>query len=119
MEIAWQALLYSRYYDESELWAYPKEIVSDSEIKLLLSEVMVIVGIFVMNNNVFKFGEDICVQESKGGTGNRLTGTLAETVIISQCCVFSKRMENAGVKNETIPKVVDNVTLCFTVIRPG
>ena len=82
--------------DDYDLWYFPTENPSDQEIKVMLAEVIAIAVKVVFNNHVFKFDGDIYIQVNEGGTGVRLTGVLAEIVMILWCSELSRRMENAG-----------------------
>ena len=49
----------------------------------------------------------------------RLTGILAEIVMIIWCSELTEILENAGVKNDMIPRFVDDITLVPTIVPPG
>ena len=73
----------------------------------------------VMNNHVFVFNGEIYVQENEGGTGIRLTGVLAEIVMIIWCKDLTLKLSEAGIENKIIPRFVDDITLLPSVTPPG
>ena len=72
-----------------------------------------------MNNHIFEFDGIVYLQENEGSTGVRLSGMLAEIVMIFWCQELSKRLEKAGIVNDLIPRFVDDNTPLPTVIPPG
>ena len=105
--------------DEYDQWTFPTANPSESDIKTLLAEATAVSVRSVMNNHVFEFDGEVYVQTDEGSTGLRLTGVLAEIIMILWSKELSEKMTKAGVKNDLIPRFVDDITLLPTVIKPG
>ena len=73
----------------------------------------------IMNNHIYVFDGKVLLQEDEGSIGMRLTGILAEIVMIFWCKKLAEKLENLGVKNELLPRYVDDITMLPTVIQPG
>ena len=63
--------------------------------------------------------DKIYLQSDEGSTGVRLTGILAEIIMILWCDDLSRRLETAGIKNSILPRFVDDITMVPTKIPPG
>ena len=61
----------------------------------------------IMDNHVFIFGDKIYLQSNEGSTGVRLTGILAEIIMILCCDDLSRKLERVGIKNSILPRFVD------------
>ena len=105
--------------DEYTSWTFPKEILSDNEEKVILTEAVVVAVETIINNHMFIFNDKIYLQEDEGSTGVRLTGILAEIIMILWCQELSNQLEKIGITNDLIPRYVDDITLLPTVVPPG
>ena len=102
-----------------DLWSFPKESLTESEIRIMFAEIIAVGVTLVMNNHVFAFDNKVYVQINEGSTGVRLTGIMSEIVMILWCCELARRLENVGVENSMMPRFVDDITLVPSVVPPG
>ena len=72
-----------------------------------------------MNNHIYEFDGKILLQKDEGSIGMRLTGILAEIIMINWCDKLSKKLKSVGIKNDLLPRFVDDITMLPTVIPPG
>ena len=105
--------------NEYSSWSFPESQPKDTDIKNMLAEAMSFAVKLIMNNHIIMFGDEIYVQSDEGSTGVRLTGILAEIVMILWCSELSRRLEKASIQNDMLPRFVDDITMCPTVIPPG
>ena len=105
--------------DEYDLWMFPKDNPTEMEVTIMFTEAIIIGVKLLMNNHIFIFNNQIYLQSNEGSTGVRLTGILAEIVMILWCKELSERLETAGVKNDILPRFVDDITMVPTIIPPG
>ena len=72
-----------------------------------------------MNYHVFIFNGSFYLQEDGGSIGVRLTGLLAEVMMILWCKSLKEKRSLAGIKGELLPRFVDDITILPTVIPSG
>merc|ERR1711954_300729 len=105
--------------DTYSSWIFPKQYYNESDDKIMMSEVIAFAVKFVMNNHIYVFDGNVYLQENEGSIGIRLTGLLAEIIMIIWCKKFSSQMEEIGVQNDLLSRFVDDLTVLPTVIPPG
>ena len=105
--------------NQYDTWSFPTEDPTNQQMKCLWAETLAVATKLVMNNHIFMFDGQIYIQENEGGTGVRLTGILAEVVMIFWTEELSKRLTKIGVVNELISRFVDDMTILPTVIPAG
>ena len=105
--------------EETSEWKFPAKSPNEADVKVMFSEIIGFAVNFVMNNHIFVFNGEIYVQQNEGGTGIRLTGVLAEIIMILWCKELAERLIKAGISNQIIPRFVDDITMLPTVIPPG
>ena len=108
-----------KYKDEYDKWVFPTENPDEKDIKKLFAEAIAYSCKLVMSNHVFMFDGEVYVQTNEGSTGLKLTGVLAELKMILWCIELSEKMVKTGVKNELLPRFVDDITMLPSVIKPG
>ena len=72
-----------------------------------------------MNNHVYKFGDNIRVQENEGGIGVELTGVLADLRLLKWCIVLEEKLKKLHIQNDLDDRYVDDITVLPTVLPPG
>ena len=70
------------YYDS---WKFPKENFNKYEQKQMIVEAVSVAINLIMNNHIYVFDGKVFLQEDEGSIGMRLTGILAEIVMIFWC----------------------------------
>ena len=76
----------------AQTWKFPKENFTVDEEKLMLSEVLGFLVKFIMNNHIYVFNGDVYLQTDEGSIGIRLTGLLADIIMIIWCMKFSDQL---------------------------
>ena len=84
-----------------------------------MSELIAFAVKFIMNNHIYVFDGNVYLQEKEGSIGIRLTGLLAEIIMIIWCKKFSNKLKEIGISNDLLSRYVDDMTVLPTVIPPG
>ena len=85
----------------------------------MFAEALAIVVHMIMNNHVYVFDDEIILQQNEGSIGLRITGLLAEIVMILWCKTFSEKLKELKIENDLLPRFVDDITLAPTIIPEG
>ena len=103
----------------NDSWNFSEVNFTVNEQKQMISEAISIAINLIMNNHIYVFDGKVFLQENEGSIGIRLTGILAEIVMIFWCKKLSEKLENIGIKNDLLPRFVDDITMLPTVVPPG
>ena len=85
----------------------------------MIAEMIALIVKFIMNNHIYVFNGEVYLQENEGSIGIRLTGVLADIVMILWCQKFASKLKDIGVENDLLTRFVDDITILPTVIKPG
>ena len=105
--------------DKYELWEFSDTKPSKSVIKHLNAESVYIATKLMMDNHMYKFSNDIRVQDNSGSIGVEFTGVAAEIHMLKWCQKFCQKMQELGIKNSLHARLVDDITLMPKIIEPG
>ena len=73
----------------------------------------------VMENNVYKFGDEFRIQSEGGAIGVRATGDVAKAVMVRWDVEFNKRLERLLTKPLLYKRYIDDQNLLIECVKPG
>ena len=68
-----------------ELWNFHSNQPEKAVIRIMFAEALSIASKQIMNNHVYRFGENIHVQQNEGSIGVMFTGIAAEIKMLKWC----------------------------------
>ena len=104
---------------QEDLWKFSDHNPTSSQIKSMWAEAVAILVRMAMNNHIFIFGNEIRIQSGDGSIGVRLTGILAELIMLIWCKLLKNKLSNAGIVNELLSRFVDDITMVQEIIPEG
>ena len=102
-----------------ELWRFKKEYPDAIESKRLLAEYSSIIVKLIMNNHVYKFGDEVRKQQNEGGIGVTLTGVISELKMLMWWITLDTKLKDMNIENDLDDRYVDDYTLLPTELPPG
>ena len=102
-----------------DLWEYPDHTPTSEEIKCMWAETLALLVKLAMDNHIIRYGNDFIIQKDEGSIGVRLTGILAEIVMLIWCKLLKEKLSTAGIVNSVLNRFVDDITTIQQVIPEG
>ena len=85
----------------------------------MLTEAMRVVLLFIMQNHIYTFDDEIKLQSRGGPIGLQLTGVLAQLFMVWWDRQLERRMGELGLEQRMYKRYVDDVNVIMTETTPG
>ena len=85
----------------------------------MLTEAMRVVLLFIMQNHIYTFADEIKLQSRGGPIGLQLTGVLAQLFMVWWDRQLERRMGELGLDQRMYKRYVDDVNVIMTETTPG
>ena len=108
-----------KYSDKYELWEFSESLPNKDYIKHFFGKTLAIASKQLMDNHVYRFGDDIRVQTDKGSIGVEFTGVAAEIKMLKWCLILKETLDKYNIKNDIQSRLVNDITLLPSAVRPG
>ena len=108
-------------YDNGDLssWSWPAIEPTESDIKVLMSILLVISVVFFFNHFVYTVGNEKYLQSKGGPIGARLTMCISRLFMQEWWDKFCTYIENAGLEIYLRAIYVDDGRLILEILKPG
>ena len=71
------------------------------------------------NNHIYEFSDNVYLQEGTGSMGVEFTGIAREIYMLLWCQKFSNKLKSVNIANAMLHRMVDDITIKPSIIKPG
>ena len=96
-------------------WTPPREKPDEQKVRQMFTEAMKIALLFIMENHVYTFDNEMKLQSKGGPIGLKLTGILAQVFMVWWDGEFKRKMENVGLRLWLYKRYVDGIDSIMSV----
>ena len=96
-------------------WTPPREKPDEQKVRQMFTEAMKIALLFIMENHVHTFDNEMKLQSKGGPIGLKLTGILAQVFMVWWDGEFKHKMENVGLRLWLYKRYVDDIDSIMSV----
>ena len=100
-------------------WTPPREKPDKQKVRQMFTEAMKIALLFIMENHVYTFDNEMKLQSKGGPIGLKLTGILAQVFMVWWDGEFKRKMENVGLRLWLYKRYVDDIDSIMSVPKAG
>ena len=100
-------------------WLPPAEEPDEVTVRKMFTEAMKIVLLFIMENHMYTFNNEIKLQSRGGPIGLELTGVLAQLFMVWWDRQFVKKVEDNGLKLRVYKRYVDDINVIMNAPSSG
>ena len=100
-------------------WTPPREKPDEQKVRQIFTEAMKIALLFIMENHVYTFDNEIKLQSKGGPIGLKLTGILAQVFMVWWDGEFKRKMENVGLRLWLYKRYVDDIHSIMSLPKAG
>ena len=100
-------------------WLPPVEQPDEVTTRKMFTEAMKIVLLFIMQNNLYTFDNEIKLQSDGGPIGQELTGVLAQLFMVWWDRQMVKKLEESGMELRMYKRYVDDINVIMNASAAG
>ena len=105
--------------NEKSKWEEPEKMADEEMIKKMLGKALEIGVKAVMQNNVYRFADEIRVQEKGGAIGVKMTGDLAKAVMVPWDKQFVEKLARLEIRRKLYTRYIDDQNIVVEELEPG